>query len=95
MRRILVDYARKQKAAKREGTEKKIQLEESLVMAREQPGDLLEVHEALERFAREHERQSRVVRIAFFWGSHEDEIAQIVGVSVETVKRDWRFARRG
>jgi RNA polymerase sigma-70 factor, ECF subfamily len=93
MRRILVDHARKQKAAKREGAEKKIQLEEALVMASEQPDDLLEVHEALERFSGEHERQSRVVELRFFGGSTEDEIAQILGVSVETVKRDWKFAK--
>jgi RNA polymerase sigma factor (TIGR02999 family) len=73
--------------------DRQIQLEDSLVMAREQPGVFLEVHEALERFAREHERQSRVVELRFFGGRTEDEIAQILGVSVETVKRDWRFAK--
>jgi RNA polymerase sigma factor (sigma-70 family) len=118
MRRVLVDHARKQKAARREGAEKKIQLEdslvvahgaprvvaapaedrqiqleESLVMAREQPGAFLQIHEALERFAHEHERQSRVVELRFFGGCTEDEIAQVLGVSVETVKRDWRFAK--
>ena len=62
-------------------------------MARGQPGDLLQVHEALERFANEHERQSRVVELRFFGGCTEDEIAQVLGVSVETVKRDWRFAK--
>jgi len=73
--------------------DRQIQLEESLVMAREQPGAFLQIHEALERFAHEHERQSRVVELRFFGGCTEDEIAQVLGVSVETVKRDWRFAK--
>jgi RNA polymerase sigma-70 factor (ECF subfamily) len=93
MRRILVDHARKQKAAKRECAEKRLQLGEALVMAREQPAELVAVHEALEVLAREHERQARVVELRFFGGRTEDEIAQFLDVSVETVKRDWKFAK--
>ncbi len=62
-------------------------------MAHEQPGDLLEVHEALNTLSAEHERESRVVELRFFGGHTEQEIAKILGVSVETVKRDWKFAR--
>lgn len=93
MRRILVDYARQRKAAKREGAEKRLQLEEALVMAHEQPAELLAMHDALDLFTREHERQARVVELRFFGGRTEDEIAQTLGVSVETVKRDWKFSK--
>ena len=91
MRRILVDHARKKKGAKRDGAE--IQLQEALVMARGKPAELVAVDEALERFALGHERQARVVELRFFGGFTELEIARILGVSVETVKRDWKFAK--
>lgn len=92
MRRILVDHARKQKAARREAGQK-VQLEEALAMASEQPGALVAIHEALERFAHDHERQCQVVELRFFGGRTEDEIARILNISVETVKRDWRFSK--
>lgn len=93
MRRILVDHARQHKAAKRYGAEKPIQLDEALVMANQQPAELVALHEALEQFACEHGRQAKVVELRFFGGRKEDEIAQMLGVSVETVKRDWKFAK--
>ena len=93
MRRILVDYARKRQAEKREGDENKLCLDEALVMARQHPAKLVAMEEALERFASEHNRQCQVVELRFFGGYLEQEIAQILGISVETVKRDWRFAR--
>jgi RNA polymerase sigma factor (TIGR02999 family) len=93
MRRILVDYARNRKAEKRAGSEKKLHLEEALLMAQEQPARLVAVHEALDRLAYDHHRQAQVVELRFFAGRTEDEISQIVGVSVETVKRDWKFAK--
>ena len=92
MRRILVDYARQHKAAKRDGSET-LRLDEALVMAHQQPGQLVALNEALEQLAREHARQAQVVELRFFGGRTEDEIAQTLGVSVETVKRDWKFAK--
>lgn len=93
MRRILVDYARLRKAEKREGCEKRLRLDEALLMADQQPAELVALHEALEQFASEHGRQAKVVELRFFGGRKEDEIAQMLGVSVETVKRDWKFAK--
>jgi RNA polymerase sigma-70 factor, ECF subfamily len=92
MRRILVDYARQRKAAKRDA-EKQLSLDEALVMAHEQPGQIVALNEALEEFAGGHARQAQVVELRFFGGRAEDEIAEILGVSVETVKRDWKFAK--
>jgi RNA polymerase sigma factor (TIGR02999 family) len=93
MRRVLLDYARQHQAEKREGSVQKLQLQEALVMAREHPSELINLEEALERFASEHPRQCRVVELRFFAGWPEDEIARSIGVSVETVKRDWKFAK--
>ena len=50
-------------------------------------------HEADIRLGAEYPRQARIVELRFFGGYTEREIGQIIGVSVETVKRDWRFAR--
>jgi RNA polymerase sigma factor (TIGR02999 family) len=93
MRRILVDYARQRKAVKRDVAEKQLGLDEALVMAHEEPAQFVALHEALEQFAGEHTRQAQVVELRFFAGRTEDEIAGILGVSVETVKRDWKFAK--
>jgi RNA polymerase sigma-70 factor, ECF subfamily len=93
MRRILVDYARQRKAAKRDLAEKPLSLDEALVMAHEEPAQIVALHEALDQFAREHARQARVVELRFFGGRTEDEIAQTLGISVETVKRDWKFSK--
>jgi RNA polymerase sigma factor (TIGR02999 family) len=93
MRRILVDYARHRKALKREGTENKLRLDEALVMANQQPAELVALNDALEQFAHKYQRRARVVELRFFGGRTEDEIAQMLRVSVETVKRDWKFAK--
>jgi RNA polymerase sigma factor (TIGR02999 family) len=93
MRRILVDYARQRQAAKREGSDKPLRLDEALVMAAEQPAELVALHDALEQFAQEHPRQAQVVELRFFGGRTEEEIADSLRVSIETVKRDWKFAK--
>ncbi|MFN7992732.1 MAG: ECF-type sigma factor [Bryobacteraceae bacterium] len=92
MRRILVDHARKHETAKR-GSGEKVQLKDALAMTTEHPADLIAVHELLARLAEEHQRQAKVVELRFFGGLTEDEIARIVNVSVESVKRDWRFSK--
>lgn len=93
MRRILVDHARKHRAAKRAGNEIRVSFRDALAAAAEQPGDLAAVDEALERLAGEYPRQARVVELRFFGGYTEQEIAGILAISVETVKRDWKFAK--
>jgi RNA polymerase sigma factor (TIGR02999 family) len=93
MRRILVDHARKHQAAKRAGGESRISFEDVLAIAAEKPAQLVSVDEALDRLAAEYPRQARVVELRFFGGYTEDDVAEILAVSPETVKRDWRFAR--
>ena len=93
MRRILVDHARKHGAAKRAGRESRVSFEDVLAVAAEKPAQLVSVDEALDRLATEYPRQARVVELRFFGGYTEDDVAEILAVSPETVKRDWRFAR--
>ena len=93
MRRVLVDHARKQKASKRAGRESRVAFEDALAVAIDKPHELVAVDEAVEQLAKEYPRQARVVELRFFGGYTEGEIAEILSVSPETVKRDWRFAR--
>jgi RNA polymerase sigma-70 factor (ECF subfamily) len=93
MRRILVDHARKRQASKRAGSEHGITFDDALAVTAKQPQGLIAVDEALEGFAAEYPRHARVVELRFFGGYTEDEIARMLAVSPETVKRDWRFAK--
>src|SRR2546427_823477 len=93
MRRILVDYARARRAAKREGMLQRVPLEEPLLFTEQQSEELMALDEALERLAQIDARQSRVVELRFFGGLTVDETAEALGMSSKTVKRDWSVAR--
>ena len=93
MRRILVDYARTHRTAKRGGTQQKVSLDEALALTSAQSDEVLALNEALLRLARFDPRQSRVVELRFFGGLTEDETAEVLGVASRTVNRDWRMAR--
>ncbi len=93
MRRILVDHARAARAQKRPGARQKVELESALVFVEAQYADLLALDEALERLAEWDPRQSRIVEMHFFGGLSFEEIAEVLGISDRTAKRDWTMAR--
>jgi RNA polymerase sigma-70 factor (ECF subfamily) len=93
MRRILVDHARRRRVAKRGGHALYLALDEALLAARARGIDVLALDEALEALARIDPRKGRVVELRYFGGLKIEETAEILGVSVDTVKRDWRMAR--
>jgi RNA polymerase sigma factor (TIGR02999 family) len=93
MRRILVDFARSRNYAKRGGAVRNVSLDEAMVVSREKGADLVALDDALDSLARLNERQSRVVELRFFGGLELDEIAEVMKVSVGTVRRDWTLAR--
>ena len=93
MRRILVDHARRRGFAKRGGGALRVALDEALVAARARGIDVLALDEALNALARVDRRKSRVVELRYFGGLNIEETAEVLGVSVDTVKRDWRMAR--
>jgi len=93
MRRILIDHARAAHAQKRPGARQKVELESALAFVEGQTTDLLALDEALERLAEWDPRQSRVVEMHFFGGLGFDEIAEVLGISDRTAKRDWAMAR--
>jgi RNA polymerase sigma factor (TIGR02999 family) len=91
MRRILVDYARQKAAAKRAGA--RIDLDNELLISPQQCTLIGDLHEALERLAEFAPRAAKVVELRYFSGLPEEEIAELLGVSARTVKRDWQMAR--
>lgn len=93
MRRVLIDYARKQRRIRRGGGVRPVTLDEALVAADHQAETLLAVDLALEKLATFNERLVRVVECRFFGGLTEDETAQALGVTDRTVRRDWMKAR--
>ena len=93
MRRILVDFARSRGYQKRGRDVKTISLDESLLVSPEPEAELIRIDEALSALAGFDARKARVVELRFFGGMTEDEAAEVLHVSRETVKRDWRLAR--
>jgi RNA polymerase sigma factor (TIGR02999 family) len=93
IRRILVDHARKHRAAKRGGDGQRIDLSAAERGIEGNRVDLLALDEALGRLDRLNERQRRVVDLRYFGGLSIDETALVLGVSPATVKADWHLAR--
>jgi RNA polymerase sigma factor (TIGR02999 family) len=93
MRRILVDFARSRGYRKRGGGAKKVSLDESLFAAPEPGAELVRIDEALHALAEFDARKAKVVELRYFGGMTEEEAAEALHVSRETVKRDWRLAR--
>jgi len=93
MRRVLIDWARSKQYQKRGGGALKVTFDEGLQVADERTHDLIAVDEALEALAKFDERKSRVVELRFFGGLSVEETASVLGVSPETVMRDWKLAK--
>ena len=93
MRRILVDYARQEQAAKRGGDHLKVSLDEAAALSDEKSADLLALDEALDRLATLDPQQNRVVELRVFGGLGVEETAAALGISPRTVKREWSMAR--
>jgi RNA polymerase sigma factor (TIGR02999 family) len=93
MRHILVDHARANKAKKRGDGQQTIEIHEGILGTSPRVMEVLVVDEALRRLATLDERQSKIVELRFFSGMTEEEAGDVLGISVRTVKRDWRIAR--
>ena len=93
MRRIVVDHARRRGFAKRGGNALRVPLDEVLLVAQTRGIEVLALNEALDALARIDGRKSRVVELRYVGGLNIEEAAEVLGVSVDTAKRDWRMAR--
>lgn len=92
-RRILVDHARRRKSGKRGGRELNAPLDEVTVEVEACKIELLALDEALDALARIDNRKSRVIELRYFGGLSLEETAKVLGISLETAKRDWKMAR--
>ena len=93
MRSIVVDHARARAADKRGGGAQRVTLTDSLRDGGGELIDVLELDQALERLALQDARGSEVLHLSYFAGLRQDEIAELLQVSVKTIERDLRFAR--
>jgi len=93
MRRVLVESARARQYKRRGAGAARVPLDETLVVTDGPDPDVLALSEALDAFARIDERKSRVVELRYFGGLTIEETAEALGISQETVARDWRIAR--
>ncbi len=93
IRRILVDHARSRGYAKRGGNAVRVPLDDVLAAARTRGIEMLALDDALESLSKVDGRKGRVVELRYFGGLSVEETAEVVGVSPETVKRDWKMAK--
>jgi len=93
MRYILVDHARERRTAKRGGERRRVTLDDALAVASDDAEFILELDDALTRFADLSPRAAHVVECRFFAGLSEEETADALGVTSRTVRRDWVKAK--
>ena len=93
MRQILIDKARRKSALKRGGHQPLEELHESRIELRAPPDEFLAVHEALDQLAAEDPMSADVVKLRYFVGLSECEIADLLGVNEKTVRRRWQVAK--
>lgn len=93
MRRILVDHARSNQAHKRGADIKKLSLDENIDKAIEISDEIIALDDALQELAKIDPQKARLVELRYFGGLTFEETAEVLDVSVITVKRHWRLAK--
>ena len=93
MRRILIDRARRRRTQRHGGQYERVDLQEAEQAVPAEDDQLLAVDEGLEKLSREHPVQAQVVKLRYFGGMTNEEVAQALDLSVSTVKNYWTFAR--
>jgi RNA polymerase sigma factor (TIGR02999 family) len=93
MRRILIDHARKSHYLKRGGGAIKVSLDKTAAVTEARAAELLAVDVALEKLTAMDARKGRIGELRFFGGLTEEETAEVMGVSLPTVQREWRAAK--
>jgi RNA polymerase sigma factor (TIGR02999 family) len=93
MRRILVDHARRRHQLKRGGDALLVSLAEAENVGRMRSAGVIALDDALEALAKFDPRKSQIVELKFFGGLSEEEIAEVMKLSLRTVQRDWNLAR--
>ena len=93
MRRILIDNARRKQQIRHGGGQQRIPLDGLEIAHDSDPQRLLNINEALDRLAAQDSTKAEIVKLRFFGGFENREIAEVLGVSERTTERAWRFAK--
>ena len=93
MRQILVDHARRHRAAKRGGDRHRITLDDNLVVESNRDVDLLALEDALTKLTKLDPRQAQMIELRFFGGLSIAEVAKVMGMSQRSVEREWTMVR--
>ena len=93
MREILIEQARQKGSLKRGGQAQRRELAEGLAWIEPPSGDLLALDEAIQQLQAEDAQLAEIVQLRYYTGLSVEETASVIGVSVSTLKRDWRYAR--
>ena len=94
MRHVLVDHARRRQAAKRKKPGIRVPVEDVFALYEGRVDNLIALHEALDRLREIEPRLEQVIELRFFGGLNEDQVAEALGCSGRTVRREWGIARR-
>jgi RNA polymerase sigma factor (TIGR02999 family) len=93
MRRILIERARRRSSLRRGGAYQRVDMDQANLATPEADAELLAVDEALNELTKEYPVQAEVVKLRYFGGRKNEEIAQLLGVSISTVKNYWSFSK--
>ena len=93
MRQILVNYAKASQCQKRGAGSSKVELDEAVLISPQPSRAILDLNEALERLAMLDSRKAQVVELRYFGGLKQEEIADVLKISIVTVRRDWVFSK--
>ena len=93
MRRILIDRARRKRTQKHGGAFHHVDIDGLELAAPDEDEQLLAVHEALDKLALEHPIQAELVKLRYFAGMTNEEVSQVLGISISIAKKYWTFAR--
>jgi RNA polymerase sigma-70 factor (ECF subfamily) len=93
MRQILIDHARARGRQKRGGGNRRLVADVAELATEQDPAEIMALEEAFQRFERIEPRAAEVVKLRFFAGLTVEETAEVTGLSVRTVNREWTYAR--
>jgi RNA polymerase sigma factor (TIGR02999 family) len=93
MRRILIDRARRRQTKRHGAGFQRVELDKFEPAAPEKDYQLLALHDALDNLALKHPVQAELVKLRYFVGMTNEEVARLMGISVSTAKNYWAFSR--
>jgi RNA polymerase sigma factor (TIGR02999 family) len=93
MRQVLVDHARSRGNHKRGGHARRVTLTDNLAASRQPDVDIIDLHRALDALAAADPRKARVIELRYFGGLSVEETAEVLHLSTDTIKRDWRLGK--